>query len=458
MIAPSEGLHMARVYSMSWVPGRRGWMKEYKGKKYAVSCRQLQAPETKEGSYQAANAWWAQKKAELGGHVPAPTLPGSPAAVGALLQAWAGQAFNTPEEAAAALLDFMNHFRDKPLPPVMVQAAIGPETVAQLEAGADRLLEGPKPPPDRALNAQVDRWVATQQAQVAAGNLTPDRADNNRICLYHFRDWLGPVAVDEIDAQTLHNFYLHCIGKVGKGWSGEYAKKVFGTARAFVRFLWEAELIELPRNIGSKAFRFGNGAKAVQTWTVAEVKYVISEAPGKLKLALLLMANCGHTQTDVSDLLDTDVSWVAGTITRKRSKTCDHENVPTVCHNLWPLTFTLLKQYRSGQERVLLTESGKPYVRKELVAGKLVKSDNIASNYAHLKRRLGFKKPLKQLRKTSASLLETHPVYGRLTTLFLGHSPRNLKDRHYAAPSQALLDEAVAWLGEQYGLCALATL
>ena len=76
---------MARVYQMSWVPARRGWMKEYRGKKYAVSCRQLNAPETKEGSYQAANAWWASKKAEID-RQNAPPAPGTPQAVAALLR------------------------------------------------------------------------------------------------------------------------------------------------------------------------------------------------------------------------------------------------------------------------------------------------------------------------------------------------------------------------------------
>jgi hypothetical protein len=51
---------MARQFLMTWVPARRGWMKEYKGKKYAVSCAQLSerfavpVPETKEGSYSLA--------------------------------------------------------------------------------------------------------------------------------------------------------------------------------------------------------------------------------------------------------------------------------------------------------------------------------------------------------------------------------------------------------------------
>src|SRR3954451_3833204 len=50
---------------MSWVPKTHTWMKEYKKKKYAISCRQLNAPPTKEGSYQQANAWWLAKKAEV---------------------------------------------------------------------------------------------------------------------------------------------------------------------------------------------------------------------------------------------------------------------------------------------------------------------------------------------------------------------------------------------------------
>jgi integrase len=438
-------------------------MKEYKGRKYAVSCRQLGAPETKDGSYQRANHWWDNRKAEIDGYAPAPApppRPGTTQAMAAVLEAWAGRPLSTQEDVAATILDFLSHHQRQAPPPGVIEAVVGPERLAQLRDGVNNLLEAPPVPPERTVNAQVDRWVATQQAQVAAGNLTPDRADNNRIALYHFRDWCGPRAVEQVDAARLHGFYLWCLARVEErqgdpahkaGWGAEYAKKVFSTARTFTRFLWESGLIELPRNIDSKGFRFGNGAKAVPTWTVAEVQRVVREAPGKLKLALLLMVNCGFTQTDVSDLLDAEVDWVSGRITRKRSKTADHENVPTVCYKLWPLSFRLLQQYRTGGERVLLTESGLPYVRKELVAGKLVKADGIASNYAHLKRRLGFRRPLKQLRKTVATLLESHPTYGRFTSLFLGHAPRTIKERNYAAPSQELFDEAVTWLGQQLG-------
>jgi hypothetical protein len=164
------------------------------------------------------------------------------------------------------------------------------------------------------------------------------------------------------------------------------------------------------------------------------------------------MANCGMTQADVSDLLDREVDWAVGRITRKRSKTKGEVNVPTVCYKLWPVTFELLKKYRSGQERVLLTEAGEPYVRTQLnEQGRLVKADGFASNYAHVQKRLGLYRPLKQLRKLGASLLASHKDYGRFASYFLGHSPRTVADRHYVVPPQELFDEAVTWLGRQLG-------
>jgi integrase len=318
------------------------------------------------------------------------------------------------------------------------------------------------------VEGQVAAWVRRQQQLVSAGQLAADHADNHRICLGHFRDWAGPDAdVGTLDARSLQDFYLFCLQKVEirkadgvhkAGWSVDYARKVFRTARGFVKWLWEADLIAPPRNIDSRGFRFNAGAKAVRTWTPDEFKRAVGLAPGKLKLALLLMANCGMTQKDVSDLADEEVDWVAGRITRKRSKKAGCDNVPTICYPLWPTTFALLKQHRSGTARVLLTESGLPFLRKELRDGKLVKADGFASNYTHLKKRLkeglpGFNRSLKQLRKLGATLLESQRDYGRFKSYFLGHSPRTVADRHYAAPSQELFDEAVWWLGQELGQC-----
>jgi hypothetical protein len=137
---------------------------------------------------------------------------------------------------------------------------------------------------------------------------------------------------------------------------------------------------------------------------------------------------------------------------RKRSKTAKQKDVPVVNYLLWPGTFDLLKQHRSGQGRVLLTESGQPWVWQELVNGKKRGSDNFRSNFTHLQDTLkGFNKPPKLLRKTAATLLDSHSEYSRYSTLFLGHSPRSIADRHYVKSSQKQFDEAVLWLGRQLG-------
>ena len=64
----------------------------------------------------------------------------------------------------------------------------------------------------------------------------------------------------------------------------------------------------------------------------------------KTKLYLLLMLNCGMYQNDIAELLDEEVNWKNGTITRARSKTRDR-NGPVVTYKLWPETFALLKKH-----------------------------------------------------------------------------------------------------------------
>ena len=64
---------MPAKFDLSWEPKSRRWWKQHDGKRYVISCRQLAklgylsagAPENKEASYQAANAWWADKLIEL---------------------------------------------------------------------------------------------------------------------------------------------------------------------------------------------------------------------------------------------------------------------------------------------------------------------------------------------------------------------------------------------------------
>ena len=54
------------------------------------------------------------------------------------------------------------------------------------------------------------------------------------------------------------------------------------------------------------------------------------------------------------------------------------------------------------------------------------------------------------LRKTGASMIKKE--FGReVADHWLGHGPKNVSDRSYFAKDQEKLDEAIAWLGRQFG-------
>ena len=433
---------------MTWEPTKSRWRKMYRGKIYTVTCEALGHPASKEASYRAANVWWEERKAELEARKPAhphravledigrrkdwaaahqpdlvPTLEADLAVVGAL-----------PED-------------DK-----FASAYLNEQRVRAV--WADRLdrHHAPPLPADRTIAAQVGRHLGLERARVDAGQLSVSEFDTIRRCLYDFRDWIGgsnPVVL--LDADRWEAWWTHLMGQAI---SVEYKKKKLRYARSLISWLAEKGLVPVPPNLHSRRYRFGGGIMAVPTVPLADVKKLVSGAPGQLKLHLLLMLNCGMYQGDISDLMPSQVDWEVGRIRRKRSKTGDHANVPVVEYRLWPETRRLLREYgRTEGERALLTESGRPWVRDFLKTdGKRSKVDAIKSNYVHLQRKTKLVYPMKVLRKTSASLLETNADFARYATLFLGHSPRSIADRHYVVPSQENFDLAVAWLGEKYGI------
>jgi integrase len=449
----------------------------YKGQRFTVACSVLGVPATKEGSREAANVWWRRKRAEIDSS--GPSTPPTPFYSGQEQWAWPyapsfldeyecwvrglglpkEEEEKTLHEIARGIVQVMwerHGVEGHPLPDHMAKL-LSDEKIRRLEGAIKTIRGEPAAAPDQAVKAHAEAWLRRQQALAEAGQMAPARVANNRTCLGHFLAFLGPDSdVAGIDADNWDRFYLWLLSserltEKGKSWATAYRRDVFNVARAFVRWLWEKKVIELPRNIDQK-FKAGPAAKAVTTWTPDEFKAAVQEAPGKLKLAILLMANIGATQQVVADLQDAEVDWLKGRITRKRSKTAGHENVPTLEYLLWPETFRLLKQYRSGGELVLLTEGGQPYVRTELRAdGRLSKADGFASHWVHVKKRLDFHRPLKELRKLGATLLASHEVYGRFQAYFLGHSPRTVADRNYVRPPQALFDEAITWLGQQLG-------
>jgi integrase len=432
----------------------------HKGIVYVVSCREMGVTDTKEGSYQAANAWWEKKLAEIESR---PTHPHQ-SVINELNRrkdwAVAYQPAVVPEiEKSLSRVDqFPEEFPTEAIQALenTVLAGISPsELLEHISLDKDRSIwndrlsrhNTPSIPVDRTIKAQVDRHIALERARVDAGQLSVSEFDTIRRCLQDFRDWVGGSnPVESLDSEKWESWWSHLMKM---DISIEYKKKKLRYVRSFISWLGEKGMVAVPPNLHSRRYRFGGGAKSVPTIPIDNVKSLIRESPGQLRLHLLLMLNCGMTQTDISDLKPNEVDWDKGRIKRKRSKTEDHANVPTVEYPLWPETFALLLRFgqREG-DRALLTESGRTWVRDSIKKdGKRSKVDAIKSNYVHLQRRLGMVYSMKLLRKTSASLLETSPEFARYSTMFLGHSPRSIADRHYVVPSQEQFDRAIGWLG-----------
>jgi integrase len=456
---------------MTWEPSRARWRKMHRGKVYVVFCTTLGVPATKQQSYVAANEWWETKRAELDANHP--TRHPHIQAEMERRRDWARQ--NDPdlaeemntrldrlgkadeEEAVELALtpdldDRIKDLRDLGwvIPPdtsrIFLDGLLGDGRVFK----ARHARPSPNIPKDRTVGAQVVRYLELQRAGVRSGHPSVSEYDLIARFVGEFEKWLKPESpIDSIDADRWEEWYHHVRSLAG---SIETKKKRYRYARSWVEWMAGKALIPPPANLANRKFRFVGGQRKVPTMTPEEVKSLVEAAPGQLALHLLLMSNCGYTQNDVAELRPDQVDWGKGRICRKRSKTEHHAEVPEVNYKLWTVTFDLLKKHGNRQgDRVLLTKSGLPWVRDLLdETGKRKKVDAIKSNYAHLRKK-GFIRPMKLLRKTSATMIETIREYAPYSSHFLGHSPRIIKDRSYTAPNEALFDEILDWLGRQYG-------
>ncbi|RUL89420.1 tyrosine-type recombinase/integrase [Tautonia sociabilis] len=428
---------MARKYDMTWQASTRRWFKKHKGKMYTVSCRQLGCPDTKEGSGNAANAWWGAKLKEVEAAPPSEADRRANALkVWSMVQDWGQLA----EEDRERLVDSM----------------VGEGQYRKIKAQAEAMVEtAAKPTPvDRTVSAQVEAWKGLLRSACQSRQLSEGRYDAYCRRIKPFMDWIGPgAAVDVIDEARLEGYYSHLSRQVAEGrYSRSSAHELLMTAKQFISRLATLRLIPLPGNIRDRRFRFNHSVAAeIETYSVEEVRAFLGacDGPGeRTRLFLLLCLNCGMYQNDIAELRQDEVDWTRGTIKRARSKTRERGG-PVVTYKLWPETFALLKKHRSGGDPVLTTGAGNPLVKEWLDGGKYRKYDAVRSAWMRLAEKMGMKKNrlgLKHLRKTSASLLGEHPQYKYYATHFLADSPRHMTEKHYVKPSEAEFIEALEWL------------
>lgn len=315
------------------------------------------------------------------------------------------------------------------------------------------------------INGAMAAFLATKRQEVkdgekGKGGIAPKRYSNIATAVKRFVGWLGgekPLVA--INSMALQGFFqwLKSEDEANYSDSGQFVRNNMQPVNQFVRYLWESELIEMPRVLGSKSLTAQVTEPVIKLFDRDELKDLIDRADGVVKAAMLLMVNCGMTQQDVSDLHPDEVDWENGCVVRKRSKTRNKKNgnVPTVRYKLWPVTLALLNKYRSDNpDHVLVNpRTGGTLIRSVLNGENVGHTDTLAKFYNSMLKRLGIVKDctLKNIRKTSSSLIGNNPKYARYAEYFLGESPRTITDKHYVAPSPEQFDECLDWLGQTYG-------
>ena len=465
---------MAEKCLMYWVSKQKRWLKEYKGKTYSVSCKQLGCSPTKDISRKAANDWWEQKQRELDEALgaakkhPAYIIDHYQAAREnwRLFAKW-HRRYGEPAQAeqAETFMDGLDAALKEdnppyPLPPQQQKPLDLMEVLTEdWLIWQDRFRQIMREeqaetatPAENTIRAHLDDYLAVMKSQQKVGTY-----DTIKTRLNTFRSWVEPLApIENLNEACWERFCVYLKTK-----SNLAAHTQAGTqraVRAFIRNRWERRFIDLPRNLTSRILAASVPIQEVIIFSKEEIAQLITAASERTTLYILLALNCGFYGVDIAALRQDEVDWQAGRISRQRTKTRNRsKSVPKVSYMLWRQTFDLLKKNRSNHpDLVLLNENRKPLWSESEKHGKFNRNNNVKTAYFHLwekklKQTKGFK-PFKTLRKTAASLLETHKDYGRYAEYFLGEAPSSIAGRHYIQPSTKRFDAALRWLGQQLGI------
>ena len=264
------------------------------------------------------------------------------------------------------------------------------------------------------------------------------------------------MSIDQFSGNYLSAFREHLLGKMkAEEYASSYAYSILNEAKIFSNWLYNAEYLDKPiRNLRKLTIEIEQTKE--KTLSIPDVKLILCNAADELKLYCLLMLNTGATQKDIGDLKQNEIDWKEGRLVRKRSKTKKMKSVPTVNYKLWNTTFNLLKQYRSKDPvRVLLNCRGNPLRDMNFKSEgdtRLKKNDSIAKALTKLCRRIKVGATPKMFRATSSNLLFNDPRFRTYHELFLDHSAKSVAEKHYVSNDANTLDDAIGFLGKQYGI------
>ena len=209
---------MSATCLMYWVGSQKRWLKEYRGRSYSVSCRQLHCPPTKEASRRSANDWWLTKQGEINTALgeakrhPAHIVEHYQAAIEnhRLFSKW-HRRYGDPAKAeqGEALIEFLNAALNEddppyPLPPerqkpidLMMEVLgedwlIWQERFAQIQREEKAEVAVPK---ENTVRGHIDDYLTSAKARYKIGTFNTLQTRLNT-----FRRWVDPLA----DIETLN--------------------------------------------------------------------------------------------------------------------------------------------------------------------------------------------------------------------------------------------------------------
>lgn len=456
---------------MTWDEKRKYWRRFQDGKRFTVSCRQLGLPKdqhTKEASREAANEWWKKIEATL------TLLPSTTPAQQVLLNELdKRKAFATRFDPSLLpeLQEREQPIKDTPNPNMLyLEGPIERHGIwgkiadgDQLEAYADMMTDrkvwqertkrvdaGDK---ERSFGKLVEVYMKQKLETEEKGLRATGTTQQKVYSLNRFVEFVGATtSIDTMGYDLWHSWCEHL--QANKDVSTWTAKRWMISSKAFVKWLYKSDRLKsLPKNLDE--YQIKVSVKEVEIFTDDEMKTLLANCSDNygMRAILLLALNTGMNNVDISELKKSELDLKKERITRKRIKTKEEENVPTVTYPLWKETIEAIKEVMAKDgEYALLTSNGTKWVNKERVSEtKVNNTDNIRSAFVRLCKKTKIEgKSFKMFRATSASKLGNNERFRAIAPLFLGHAPSGVFERHYLAESGSILAEGIKWLRTQY--------
>ena len=452
---------MGRASVMIWEgPPNFRWTKMYRRVRYRVTCDELGVPRTKEDSYQAANLWWRAKRSVLDVPVVIPEKKEALADVERKLKYAANHApelladlkkakteieKTQPDETVLPDQAMINQNLEiarmmgvdipDDLDPIIVQHLFGDEQLWQ-----ERFLRSNLVEKIRTIGHNLDLFLAEQRLRQKPAT-HDELAEYLKKLTEDSGVWATQTDVNTINEQTVTAHYLWL---TGKNYGAGQHNKLLGFFRRFIVWLWsQKQITDLPRNLKAKKHRKKRIHQEVRRFK--GVKQILAELPEEKRLWAYLGLNCGMTNADLGETTWEQINQKRWTLTRRRVKTGDNPNTPTVTYKLWPETIAILKTLPTRAGLLFFTKTGKPlYDSRYDHDNEVKKKDLFASYWNKLDPKP--KISLGKFRSIAATALKEERLYRDFVDYFLAHAPRTMADQHYSAEADKPFFEATDFI------------